>query len=160
MLKSILILAVFVYLLVLPILTVASEGVNLKEAINPDNGFNYTIKRLGEKIQYQLLFDNKSKAKYDEEISRRRLAELKYIVDQKDSEYIETVSQRYFTAVGNWTNFIIQNDMKDEKKNAKEILNKHKKLLHELLNAYNDTTAQWRFVKHTYDYINIYISKL
>ena len=129
------------------------------ENINPKDGYQYSLKRLKEKLTLVILtFSAKSKYNYYNELLKTRLAELKYVVDKKDISNIETTSQRYSQTAGELVDFVLKNKLETEK--VKENLASQKKVVEELALAFNDTTAEWRFIKHTLDYIDIYISQL
>lgn len=90
-----------------------------------------------------------------------RLAELKHIVDKRDIANIQTSTQRYSATAGQLTEFVLQKkNLADKKAEARELLLSHLPVVEELKSAYNDTTAEWRFVEHDVDYLKIYISQL
>ncbi len=129
------------------------------EKINPKDGFKFSFKRLQEKIIFAFFtFSAQSKYMYQRDLLSKRLAELKYVVDNKDISNIQTTSQRYYTTAGDLTQFTIKNN---QDKNAfKEQLSSHLLILENLKKEFNDTTAEWRFIEHDIDYIKTYISQL
>ncbi len=140
----------------------SSSSAKLKisyENVNPKDGFKFSFKRFQEKLKLTLFFySTKSKYNYEKDLLNRRLAELKYVVDNKDISNIQTTSQRYYTQAGNLTQFVLKNNL--DKKDLEGLLNKHLTSIREFKRQYNDNTAEWRFINHDEGYINIYISQL
>lgn len=168
MLKKVFILVFISLIFILPNAAQALEtnqstsSANLKisyEEVNPKDGFKFSFKRLSEKLKLSLLFySSKSKYNYEKDLLNRRLAELKYVVDNKDISNLQTASQRYYTQAGELTQFVLKNDL--DKKDFKGLLNNHLSYIRELKKQYNDNTAEWRFINHDEGYISIYISQL
>ena len=131
------------------------------ESISPKNGFEYSFKRLREKITlFWLSRDPLRKANYYSELLDRRLAELKQVVDEKDIENIQTVSQRYSATAGELTNLINQKSLGEIKPSVLNKFSQHVFLLEGLQKSYVFDTAQWMFIKHDIDYLKIYSSQL
>ena len=130
------------------------------EKVNPSDGTaKYGLKWLKEKILlFVLTLAPNKKSEYYEEIVGARLAELKYIVDTDDRNQIEEGSQRYHTHVGEYANFI--NNRKLDSTRAIKILESHNPVLSKLAEKYDTTTAEWRFIKHDIDYLQIYKTSL
>jgi hypothetical protein len=130
------------------------------ESVNPDGGFNYNIKRIKEKIVLLFSFTPTKKAEYQEKLVQKRLSELKYIVDNKDGANIETASQRYSTTVGNLVELIIKNNLQTHKETTLKMLEEHSIAIENLKGSFDDTTAEWRFIKYDEDYLKAYIQQL
>lgn len=144
-----------------PLSTPSAQETISYETINPKDSYQYSLKRLKEKLTLMILsFSAKSKYNYYNELLKIRLAELKYVVDKKDISNIETTSQRYSQTAGELVDFVLKNKLSTELEKVKENLALQKKILGELALKFNDTTAEWRFIKHDLDYIDIYISQL
>lgn len=139
-----------------------TQAIEVKyEKINPSNGFDYALKRLKEKIYLTLLFYSKDKkAGYYNKLVTRRLAELKYVVEQKDMANFENATTRYSTTVGMWVEYINQKNLVDQEEPASQLLVQHSPVVERLMEKYDPTTAEWRFVKQDLDYLQIYIDKL
>lgn len=127
--------------------------------INPKDGYKYSFKRLQEKIILLFSFSESAKINTYTDLLNRRLAELKYVVDNKDISNIQTVTQRYAQTAGEITNFTIQ-DSPAQKELTKKLLEAHLLVIMQQQKSFNDTTAEWRFLKHDEDYLKIYISQL
>lgn len=131
------------------------------EQINPDLGSKYILKRLREKIRGIFSFSASSKEKFYRELANRRLAELKYVVEKKDLNHHEVASKRYFTTVGQLTEYILSNkSLERRKEEVANLLSSHLLVVEDLQKYFRDTTAEWRFIKHDADYLRIYIGKL
>lgn len=131
------------------------------EKVNPNDGFSYIQKRFGEKIKLIILsFSANSKENFYKELANRRIAELKYIIDNKDVNNFEIATIRYSSTIGEWAEFIINKKLEEKKKPAIEVLTSHLPVVEQLMTGFDGTTAEWRFVKQDADYIRIYTSKL
>lgn len=131
------------------------------ESVNPNDGFGYVWKRLGEKIKLSLLFfSTQKKVDYYEKILDSRLAELKYIVDRKDLNNIEKGSWRYSATAGQYADFILKKNLSDSRRGAVDLLKEHLTVVETFQKAFDPTTAEWRLVKQDADYLKIYISQL
>lgn len=167
------VLAFFVLILSTTILVSASEDDDIDdvdkpdtmvvtyEKANPSDGFIYFRKRFGEKLMlFFLSFSAERKERYYSELTNRRLAELKFVIDNGDMYNFEKVTTRYSSTVGMWVDFIINKRFTDRKEPAVAVLTGHIPQVEQLMAKYDPTTAEWRFVKHDVDYLKIYISKL
>lgn len=132
-----------------------------KEKTNPEDGFSFLAKRLGEKFKL-FIYSPLPEKKEDtlKKLATTRLAELKYIIEKGDMNNFEKSTIRYSTTVGEWVEYINKKKLTGQKQHAQGVLNSHIPVVKILIEKYNPTTAEWRFVKHDLDYLNIYISQL
>lgn len=131
------------------------------DSVNPKDGFKFILKRLREKAGLGVLsFFPGKKADYYKKVLDSRLAEMKYIVDNKDLNYIEKGSWRYSTIAGQYTEFILKKNLANKKKETVDLLTKHLVAIETFQEAFDPTTAEWRLVKQDADYLRIYISQL
>jgi hypothetical protein len=130
------------------------------EKINPDQEFNYKLKRLKEKIIIYTKLTPKAKANYYKKQSMKRLAELTYVVKEKKWSSLETSSQRYETTVGILTEFVVAKNIEDEKDDVKKLLSDHLLVVDKLKDYYQFGTAEWRFIMNDYNSIRIYLDQL
>lgn len=130
--------------------------------VNPAPGFNYNLKRIKEKAFLFILTPfPQYKAYYYEELLNTRLSEFKYVVVNKDLYDLQGINERYFTTAGELTELILdKKSLDDQKDNTKKLLSKHLTVVDKFKEYFNDTTAEWRFIKQTSDYLQIYISQL
>ena len=161
--KFLLAIIIVFTLLLLPAIvtqTVNAQQSDIKyEDVNPQSGFKYSFKRLQEKIMLLFAFSETSKLDVYQNLLNRRLSELKFVVDKKDISNIQTVSQRYAQTAGEVTEFI-QNTSSSNKQSTKKLLESHLLIIKQFQNNFDNTTAEWRFLKHDEDYLRIYISNL
>lgn len=139
-----------------PSLNISYEKVNMKD------GTLYLIKRFKERT-FLFLFSLNSQKKIDyyQKLLGIRLSELKYIVDHKDISNIQVASQRYFTTAGQLTNFLIaKNTTTTNKEKVKKLFAQHIKVIEILKKSYNDTTAEWRFLRDDANYLIDYSAAL
>lgn len=123
--------------------------------------FKYGIARLKENARLLILSPFlSSKADFYEKLADKRLGELDKVVSEKDLNNIEKSSTRYFTTVGILTEYINKKNLNDRKSRLADKFARHKMVIEELMPSFNDTTAEWRFLKHDADYLVIYISQL
>ena len=69
----------------------------------------------------------------------------------------ERTTIRYSSTVGMLANFIIESGLSTRKEPADQLLSTHIPVVEQLMTKYDSTTAEWRFVKQDFDYLNIYI---
>jgi hypothetical protein len=132
------------------------------EKVNPKDGFSYAIKRVKEKVGIFLLSRNpKKKLNYLKDLLGIRLSELKFVVDNKDIGNIQTASQRYFTTAGEITALVnSQSQLTSDKNGVITLFNQHLPVLESLRNTYNNTTAEWRFLRDDANYLIDYSTLL
>lgn len=132
------------------------------EQINPKDGFSYGVKRLQEKFFLQLysLFPDK-KLNYYYDLTERRLAELKFTIEEKDMANFENATTRYSSSVGEYVNFALKNDkLKKNKKEMENLLLPHLQVLEQLRDVYDPRTAEWRFVEDDINFVKLHINSL
>ncbi len=137
----------------------AAENIQYEE-VNPDREVFYKVKRLKEKLSLLTKITPRAKAKYYEELSKRRLAELTYVVKGKNLAYIETSSQRYETTVGRLTELVVTKRVTKENESVQKLLSDQLAVVDELKDYFPYDTAEWRFVMNDYNSIKIYMEKL
>jgi len=132
------------------------------EKVNMENGISYLLKRAKEKvILFILSYNPQKKLNYYEKLLDVRLAELKFIVDNKDIANIQVSSQRYFSTAGQMTSFVLSKpELSSQKENLKKIFEKHIDVIENLMTSYKDTTAEWRFLRDDVNYLKDYSALL
>lgn len=123
------------------------------EEVNPTDGTQYWIKRAKEKVGMFFSFSNNSKIEFQKKLTTTRLAELAYIINNKEMGYFEKATQRYFTTAGQLTDFIVEKKATHTLDSIKEVFSSHIPVLTKLRDVYNPTTAEWRFVEDDINYI-------
>lgn len=107
--------------------------------------------RLFERINVFLKFSSTEKAQYQKVLSEKRLAELVYVVNNEDWNFIEDVSSRYASYQGRLTDTIISNKLIDQKDDLLGMLNEHQKVLNLLLSKMDSDKSFWMLVKHDFN---------
>lgn len=130
------------------------------EEVNPTDGTQYWIKRAKEKVGLFFSFSTESKIDFQKKLTSTRLAELKYIVENREMGYFEKATQRYFTTAGQLTDFILEKRATNVREEIKELFLSHIPVLAKLRDVYNPTTAEWRFMEDDVNYIKGDISRL
>lgn len=132
------------------------------EKVNPSDGFNYGLKRFKEKLYLIFLFYSKDqKIGYYSELTARRLAELKYVVENKDMANFENATTRYFVIVGQFTEFLTKNGSAGQRSRAIKSLSPHIFVLEGLRDTFEgQEKAEWRFIQDDINYLTIYTDRL
>ena len=130
------------------------------EQVNPKDIRAYKFKRLKEKVVLILKLSKNKKVDYQKDLLTKRLAELVYIVVNKDEANIEKASQRYEASAGKLTEYVLARDMPSRFTDVKMLMEEHKKIIEELKSSYPYHTAQYRFIVNDINSLDIYISKL
>lgn len=132
------------------------------EKINMENGFSYLLKRAKEKVALFILsYSPQKKLNYYEKLLDVRLAELKFIVYNKDIANIEVASQRYFSTAGQLTSYLMSKpNLSSSKETVINLFAKHSLVLENLKTSYENTTAEWRLLRDDVNYLNDYTSFL
>lgn len=130
------------------------------ETINLKDGYRYLVKRIKEKVSL-LIFSVNTQKKLDfyEKLLNIRLAELKFVVDNRDITNIQVASQRYFTTAGQLTEFLkSKNELASNKESVLNLFSGHIKVIESLMGSYPDSTAEWRFLRDDANYLKDYSS--
>lgn len=130
------------------------------ESVNPTDGISYLLKRINEKISLFFAFSDGNKVKSYKRLTNVRLAELKFIIENKRQAYFEKSTQRYFTVAGEFVSFITSKNLKSEFIPVREQLQSQIPILTGLRNQYSPESAEWRFVEDDINYVKGYIDKL
>lgn len=127
--------------------------------INPSDGYKYTLKRFEEKIVLFILNSlPKNKENYYEKLIDVRFAELTIVAQKKQIAHIEKSSQRYSATVGEAVNWNKNKSLNSDE--LKKIIEGHLKLIPELQNNYDATTAEWRFLENDINSLKEYLKIL
>ncbi len=156
--KIILIFTFFVFFNTRPVYG-AVETIRF-EKVNPGNGLYYDLKRLKEKFTLLINIDPKKKTLYYLNLVDIRLAELAYIVKNKDINQIETGSQRYETTVGEMTNLLKVVNDKNLKDKATSKLESNGEILDELLQTIPYEDVQYLFMMNDINSNKLYLSEI
>ncbi len=131
------------------------------ESVNPGSDYNFILKRLKEKLILMFLSVSvNKKANYYMKLVDVRLAELKYVVSNKDIANIQTSSQRYFSTAGQLEQYLLKNNLSNIKGLAKDLFTSHRSKLEALRDSYPYDTSEYRFIQDDINYLKSYISDL
>ncbi len=152
----------YIFNFLFPINALAIEEYTLhKENVNPGDDISYIIKRVREKISLVLLsFSPNRKADFYIQLTDVRINELGYIVDKKDIANIQTTSQRYSSAAGELTQYVISKNLTSLKDKIIQKFESHIKTIEKLKKNYDSNSAEWRFLEYDSSYLKTYQQKL
>ncbi len=135
------------------ILTIFVTQANLIKAESPGTNIHVDhiaggLEKVQEKITLFFKFNSTDKAKYEEFLANKRLAELKYIIDNNLIDYVEEVGSRYETYIGSLTNFVVDKKVISEKDNLFKMYSDHQKILEEISKKFEHDSGWWLVIQH------------
>lgn len=159
------VLAIFfaLFLIIASQTKVFAADLNLPETvINPDKYLFFSIKRLIEKGTIFTKFSKVSKAEYYRELTLRRMAELKYVVENNLVGEIQHSTERLSYQIGIISDYINTNktELVKEKKPISDLLLSYKDLLSNLRDKYPANSSFWMLVQHSINSIDLNLEKL
>ena len=164
LIKRAFVLFLVFFFIFFPDTKVLAVEVNLPNiSITPNNYLLYSIKRVSEKVFLFTKISNEAKINYYKELTLKRLAELKYVVENKLIGEIQYSSQRLSYEVGTLSDFISVNKTKltkNEAQNVKELLTSFNSLLVSLRDKYPANSSYWMLIQHDINSIDINLEKL
>lgn len=152
---------VFSLVILVSRITFASD-LNLPSLSNiPNNYFAYSIQRLIEKGTLIFKFNHESKISYYKDLINIRIAELKYVVENKLIGEIEKSTQRFSYQIGTLADYVSSNkDLAKDKKSTIDFLSQYKNLLENLRDQYPANSSYWMLVQHSINSIDLNLEKL
>lgn len=153
----------FVLFLIFAQNKVSAVELNLPNTIiNPDKYLFYSMKRLIEKSMVFTKLSKDSKAAYYRDLTLKRVAELKYVVENNLLSEVEKSTQRLSYQVGILSDHIASNKQELDKKRqpVEVLLIKYKKLLEILRDHYPANSSFWMLVQHSINSIDLNLEKL
>lgn len=142
---------------------VLATEVNLPNIlVTPDNYLFYSLIRLTEKGLILIKISKESKVDYFNSLTLKRLAELKYVVDNKLLSEVQQSSQRLSYQLGILSDYlsINQNQLSRQKLDTKNLLNSYRELLVDLRDKYPANSSYWMLVQHDINSLDINLEKL
>jgi len=137
----------------------SAYGVSFEE-VNPVDRGEYAVKRVSEKIKLFFLgVRPQAKASFYFKLSKRRFSELLYVVESKDENQIEKAANRYFTTVGQMTEYVEGKNW-EIKSDIKSSLQKQIEIFPKLIEKYPADSAGWIFLRQDLDYARLYKDRL
>ncbi len=144
----------------LPPLANAQQTMGLPNIIIQPGTFIYPFMRLEEKIFERLQFNNEAKVKYYQDLVQKRLAELKYIVDNKYLDEVERSTQRVSYQEGILTDYVVNRKLNNKKQDLTDLFKKDKNILEVLRDKYPANSSFWMLVQHSINSIDLNLQKL
>lgn len=139
---------------------VEAEDSSNYESVNPSDGFNYGVKRFKEKFFILTKITKNQKSDYYLKLIDIRLSELKYTIEKKDMDNFENSTQRYFTTIGQYTDFLKSKKVSYDKGTIEKRLSTHVPVLEKLRDSFEFTSAEYRFVQDDINYLKNYLNTL
>lgn len=142
---------------------VLATEVNLPNIlVTPNNYLFYSLTRLTEKGLIFIKISKESKVDYFKNLTQKRLAELKYVVENKLLSEVQQSSQRLSYQIGILSDYLStnQNQLSKQKLNTKNLLNSYKELLANLRDQYPANSNYWMLIQHNINSIDINLEKL
>lgn len=142
---------------------VLATEVNLPNIlVTPNNYLFYSLTRLTEKGLILIKISKESKVDYFKSLTLKRLAELKYVVDNKLLSEVQQSSQRLSYQIGILSDYlsINQNQLSKQKLDTKNLLNSYRELLADLRDKYPANSSYWMLVQHVINSLEINLEKL
>lgn len=161
--KRLWIIFFILFLIITQAKVVAATDLKLPNTIiNPDKYMFYSVKRLVEKTILFTKLTKDSKADYYRELSLKRMAELKYVVENNLLGEIERGSQRLSYQVGVFSDYINTNkdELGKEKLATVDLFLGYKSLLSELRDKYPANSSFWMLIQHSINSIDLNMEKL
>lgn len=144
-------------------INVLATELNLpKITITPERYLLFNLKRLIEKGELLTKFNKESRADYYKDLTLRRTAELKYVIENKLLGEVEKSTQRLSYQTSILSEYISMNkaDLAKTISGTKELLNNYKILLANLRDQYPANSSYWMLVQHTINSIDLNLEKL
>lgn len=136
------------------------ESLNLPSTvINPDS-FYYPLKRAWEKLREKFVFSTKDKIKYENLLVKNRLAELKFVVENKILSEIQHGSERFAYSAGILTDAAVKDGAKRTKENITEDFKRYNPLLEKLRDNYPANSSFWMLLQHDINSLQILSERL
>ena len=150
------------FLMFLQIKVFAADFSLPKVTIGPDKYLLFSVERLMENIVGFTKFTKQSKVDYYKELTLKRIAELKYVVDNKLLSEVERSSQRVSFEVGTLSDYISANKSELLKQSSEitNFLTGFQDLFANLRDKYPANSAYWLLIQHDINSININLQKL
>ncbi len=149
-------------LLVVFILIFLTYSVISSPRSTPDQSILYLFKRGQEKVFMKLELTMPGRAKYMISLLDQRLLELQKIVEKKKIGYVLETASRYSTWAGRTTDFILENDLTEQKDLLLVQLTKHREVLEQIYDKYpkNTDDREYKYIEDDINYLELYMQKL
>lgn len=116
--------------------------------------------RLFEKISLFFKFSQEQKLDYLIYLQEKRLADLKYAIDNDNGDLIEELSSRYSTYLGKMVNFMSEKKLSYKKEEVLKMMENHKVILDTLQKNFKFESGFWLLLQHDINTIKIFSDKV
>ncbi len=148
-----------ILLIILPVKVLADYEATPQAKVKVDH-LPGLFEKINEKIGLLFKFSNDEKFSYQQQVLERRMGELEYVVNDGQGDLIEEVSSRYGTYLGNFSDFAINNKMKNQKESLTNMYDEHLKLLTYFQQRVGTGTGWWILLQHNINLANQYKSQV
>lgn len=105
-------------------------------------------------------FSDNRKAQYIQYLVEKRFAELQHVLDNDQGDLIEETTSRYSTYAGYLVQFIMKNNLVDQKIKVLKMFDSHIEVLEKYLLQQNYNSGFWLLIQHDINYLKIYSAQL
>lgn len=141
-------------------LVYAQQTVELPNTMVQPGMFIYPLMRLEEKLLEKFQFNKEAKKKYYQDLVQKRLAELKFIIDNSYLDELEKSSQRVSYQVGILTDYVVREKLDSKKSTVIDLYKKDKLILEKLRDKYHSNSSFWMLIQHIINSVDINLQKL
>lgn len=160
MIKRILFLTVILFSLHVNQIFAADQDLNLPSTIiNPDS-FYYPLKRAWEKLKGNFAFSTEGRIEHESSLIKIRLAELKFIVENKILSEVQHSSERFAYSAGILTDEVVKQGDKKKKEDLIKEFKKYSVFLEKLRDNYPANTSFWMLIQHDINSLEILSERL
>lgn len=129
--------------------------------IGPDKYLFFSVKRLFEKVIVVTKLSKESKANYFKDLTLKRVAELRFVVENKLLGEVERASQRVAYQIGILTDYInTDKDLEARSVAVKDLFESYITFLERLRDEYPANSSYWLLIQQDIDSINLNLQKL
>lgn len=116
--------------------------------------------RLFEKISFFFKFSKEQKIDYLIYLQEKRLADLKYAIDNDQGDLIEELSSRYSTYLGKMANFMSEKKLSYKKEEVLKMMERHKIIIETLHKNFEFESGFWILLQHDINTLKIFSDKI
>lgn len=137
----------------------ADKAVVKSQRINPGSIY-YPLKRFWEKSLELVTFTPRGRISYHKMLLEDRLAELKYVADNKLLSEFQQSSERFSYETGILTEMLEELNNADKKKEILQVYDNDAKFLPSLRDQFHANSSFWLLIQQNIDTLNIMSNRL
>ncbi|TSC64475.1 MAG: Uncharacterized protein G01um101493_117 [Microgenomates group bacterium Gr01-1014_93] len=153
----------YICVLLFALMVFFSTSVKAEDMSEVEFEVNHVAKgfeKFKEKALLFFKFSKDDKYKYQKFLLEKRLAELKYVIDSKEWDPIETTSSRYTSYLGRFHDSVVKSNLKGVNEEVLSIYERHGKVLRELQKNFEFEGGWWLLLQHDINSTKIFSEKL